>query len=64
MRVMITLDRYDGSASRTRTCFLEDVTGPMILRYMMDPSVCGMTITKEEGVEKAVTKAVTKPVHL
>ena len=56
MKVIITLDRYNGESSQIKQCDLEDVDTRSLIYAMMSSDVCGVTITKDTSLLKAVGK--------
>lgn len=56
MKVLITLDTYDGSKSKTREVDLENVSGQQLMYLMMQADVYGVTITKADTLLKGVQR--------
>ncbi|KII34869.1 hypothetical protein NL64_06300 [Pseudomonas fluorescens] len=48
MRVIITLDRYDGAQGKQLTLDLAEISLNQLTFYLMEASVCGVTITKDK----------------
>lgn len=46
MKLMATLDYWDGTPGVTRECFLEDVHSSAIIRSLMGPGVASITFTR------------------
>jgi hypothetical protein len=56
MRVILTLDRYDGSQGKQRTLDLEGLSMRDLIFAMMEADVCGVTITKDKPLAKVCEK--------
>lgn len=56
MRVIITLDRYNGESSQLKVTDLESVDLRSIIYAMMESEVCGITITKDKNLFKVMEK--------
>lgn len=56
MKVLITLDRYDGSQSQLKEVDLESVRMSDLVWQMMQANVCGFTVTKLDSASKMVRK--------
>lgn len=54
MRVRITLDKYDGSQSKLKSCDMENISMPGLILSMMARDVCGITITKDVSLDKMI----------
>lgn len=52
MKVIVTLDRYDGSSSQIKVGDLEDIDARSLFYAMMEANVCGVTITKDKNLMK------------
>jgi len=52
MRVLITLDRYDGALGQSREINLEALNTRELMFAMMGGEVCGFTVTKMASPEK------------
>lgn len=52
MRVILTLDRYDGSQGQQSHRDLEAVSMRDLTFYLMESDVCGVTITKDKPLAK------------
>lgn len=50
MRVIVTLDRYDGSSSQLKIADLEEIDARSLFYAMMESNVCGITITKDKNL--------------
>lgn len=48
MKVLVTLDRLDGTKSQVRELDLEQVSGSQLSFMMMEAQVAGITITKSD----------------
>ena len=56
MKVIVTLDRYNGESSQLKVADLEDVDLRSIVYAMMESDVCGITITKDKPLLKVAEK--------
>ena len=56
MRVIITLDRYNGESSQLKIADLESFNIQSIVFAMMESDVCGITITKDKPLLKVTEK--------
>jgi hypothetical protein len=56
MKVIITLDRYNGESSQIKACDLEDIDLRQLMYAMLESDVCGLTITKDKPLMKAIDK--------
>lgn len=56
MRVIITLDRYNGESSQLKIGDLESLQMNQIIFAMMESGVCGVTITKDKPLLKVMEK--------
>jgi hypothetical protein len=56
MRVIITLDRYNGESSQLKIGDLESVDLRSLIYAMMESDVCGVTITKDKNLFKVMDK--------
>lgn len=56
MKVMITLDKYDGSQSQSKEVHMEDIPMSQLLMYMTQGDVASVTITKAQDIRKMVEK--------
>lgn len=56
MRVIITLDRYDGSQSQSKDVNMENIPMSQLVMYMTEADVASVTITKAQDVRKMVEK--------
>lgn len=59
MKVIITLDRYDGSQSQLKQTTLDDLDTRALIYAMMEADVCGITITKDKNLNKVSEKYLT-----
>lgn len=50
MKVIVTLDRYDGSSSQLKMADLEEIDARSLFYAMMEANVCGITITKDKNL--------------
>lgn len=56
MVVNVTLDYFDGSQSKAKTCEAESIPLRELMFQLMSSEVCGVTITKVSGIIKAVDR--------
>lgn len=56
MRVIITLDRYNGVSSQLKITDLETFDTRQLLFAMTESDVCGVTITKDKPLLKVTEK--------
>lgn len=56
MKVNVTLDYYDGSASKAKTIEAETLPVHELMFKMMGSDVCGFTVTKLPTVKKLMEK--------
>lgn len=56
MRVIVTLDRYDGSSSQLKIADLEEIDARSLFYAMMESNVCGITITKDKNLMTVTEK--------
>ena len=54
MKVIVTLDYYDGSQSKFVECDPEEIPRSGIMMRLMQRDVCGYTVTKVRDITKAV----------
>lgn len=54
MKVMITLDRYDGSQSQSKEVDMEEIPMRQLVMYMTSADVASVTITKAQDLQKMV----------
>jgi hypothetical protein len=52
MKLLATLDYWDGSPGKTKECFGEDITGSAIIRSLMGPGVASITFTRPPDLLK------------
>ena len=57
MKVLITLDHYDGSQGKSVECELAEISLNQFAFQLMSAKVCGFTVTKVGNLVKAVEKA-------
>lgn len=55
VKASITLDFYDGSQSKSKEVFLEEVSMHDLIFMMMKAGVAGITITKIERLDKMLS---------
>lgn len=58
MKVIITLDRYNGESSQLKVTDLESVDLRSIIYAMMESEVCGVTITKDKNLLKVTERMI------
>lgn len=56
MRVIITLDRYNGESSQLKMTDVESIDLRSLVFAMMENDVCGVTITKDKPLFKITEK--------
>lgn len=57
MKVIVTIDHYDGSTSKYgEFSDMEDVPWQQLAFQMMHADVCGATITKQKNIIKVMEK--------
>ena len=56
MKVVITLDRYDGSKGKSREIDLENFPSRQMVMMMLESDVCGFTVTKLPSIKKLIQK--------
>lgn len=54
MKIILTLDYWDGSKSKSKTMYAEDLTGNLIALTLMGKGVAGMTITNADSLKNIV----------
>ncbi|AWY09223.1 hypothetical protein vBRpoSV10_101 [Ruegeria phage vB_RpoS-V10] len=52
MRLLATIDYWDGSAGKTVECEAEQVTGSAIIRSLWTPNVASITFTRVTPLTK------------
>ena len=55
MKVLVTLDYYDGSQSKFVECEPEEIPRSGIMMRLMQRDVCGYTVTKVRDILKTVS---------
>jgi hypothetical protein len=60
MKVLVTLDHYDGSQSKAVEINSEDFPVREMMFKMMSRDVCGFTVTKLDGL-KRLSKKIVQP---
>jgi len=56
LKATITLDRWDGSKSVSKTVYIEDIPMDQLRMYLMDQSTAAITITKEKSLIQIADK--------
>ncbi len=56
MRVIITLDRYDGAESKQKEVDLENIQISDLAMYLTEAQTASVTITKVADIQKMVRK--------
>lgn len=56
MKVIVTLDRYNGESSQLKITDLERLDTRSLMFAMMESDVCGITITKDKPLLKVAEK--------
>jgi hypothetical protein len=59
MKVLVTLDYYDGRLSKAGVRDLDQIDTMFLKLTLMQKDVCGMSITKHDGLMRAVDKLTT-----
>lgn len=52
MRVIVTLDRYDGAQGKQIAVDLSEISLNQLSFYLMEAGTCGVTITKDKPLAK------------
>ena len=56
MKVIVTLDYYDGSQSKSKLVQLDSLDITFLKLTLMNKDVCGMTVTKLENLSRIMDK--------
>jgi hypothetical protein len=54
MKIIVTLDYWDGAKSKSKTMYAEDLTGNLIALTLIGKGVAGMTITNADSLKSIV----------